>query len=38
MEKKLAKRIFNECRDWMTIQEMMTEKEYNEFLHMVRDR
>lgn len=37
MTKKLATLLFNECRDWMTLQEMMTEKEFAEFLEMTKD-
>ena len=37
MEKKEAECLFYECRDWSTIQEMMTETEYREFLEITRD-
>ncbi len=36
MDKKFAKRLFNECRDWSSIQSMMTEKEYAEFIQMAK--
>lgn len=32
MDKKLARLIFNECRDWRSIQSMMTQEEYKAFL------
>ncbi len=37
MTKELATLLFNECRDWMTLQEMMTEKEYADFLEMTKE-
>ncbi len=37
MDKKFAKRLFNECRDWASIQSMMTENEYKDFLAIVRE-
>lgn len=32
MDKKLARLIYNECRDWRSIQCMMTLEEYKAFL------
>lgn len=37
MEKREASRLFYECRDWATLQEMMSEDEYREFLQLVSD-
>ncbi len=37
MDKKFAKRLYNECRDWSSIQDIMTEKEYQEFLRTLRE-
>ena len=37
MDRNYAKRLFNECRDWASIQSMMTEKEYTEFIKLAKE-
>ncbi len=36
MDKKFAKRLYNECRDWASIQDIMTESEYAEFINLAK--
>ncbi len=37
MDKKFARRLYNECRDWASIQSIMTEKEYIEFINLAKE-